>query len=478
MKKKRHRGNASGVHVPRKRHVASNTDNGSDSNNSSWIDVDDDDDVATELQEHKQNLNEFCVNVVSFLNKFQDSVMIEISAGRIAPAIVNGSLEKMKRKITTVLSRLNRSRVTEATPYDDNATSRFLDARETEVDALYERIVQVLGAQCLLRGNGTGNVAVVSSSPAKIVCTSLQSPLGVFDTCSQSVARSEGTFSRLPSSGVIDTPVRSLSADRSTRGDELNNLGLPSFLAALKPKYTDKAKRCRECGADKSLLPTYWSDSFHRTLHRLRAAIPLPTAFVARDGPAIVLRTVHAANFHYHVLKIRPDRYDDTCMRSVREYVDAELGVSERGIQRSNRTAYVSVALRGHNGPAIAVIGYLEVEPLTAIVARVYVLDVDGHLSQTHHRGRSVKYGISRIWVAIGYRRRRVGTNMLNEFRVDHSLSAHDVAFATHEIQLGDAFVRHYIDEASTLDGDDTATIFIYTNSPLWYNIQQCHNDH
>lgn len=470
MKRMRRRGNASGVSVPRKRHnyVTSNTDNQYDSN-SSW----NDDDVE-ELQQHKRNLKAFCVNIVSFLDKFQDAAMTEISSGRIAPAVVNAGLRTMGRKITDVLSRLNRSSVDETTSYDNNTTSRLLDVREADVDALYERIVRVLGPQCFLRGNGSN---VASSSLAGIFETSLQSPSRIFQPSGSSPAEifetSPQSPERIVDVSLAKSSVRSLSVDRD---EESNDHGLPSFLATLTPKDKETGKWCRGCGANRSLVPTHWSDSFHRTLHRFRAAISPPAVFVARDGPATVMRTVHAANLHYHVLRVRPGRYDDTSVRGVRELVDAELGVSETGVRRSNRTAYVSVALRRRDGPATVVIGYLEVEPLTTTGSCVYALDANGCLSETRRGGRPVSYGVSRLWVAIGYRRRRVGTNMLDTFRSDHLLHVRDIAFTVHEIQLGDAFVRRYVAATSLRDGDDdedAATVFIYTNSPAWYNLQR-----
>jgi hypothetical protein len=155
------------------------------------------------------------------------------------------------------------------------------------------------------------------------------------------------------------------------------------------------------------------------------------------------------------LLRIEPDRYSDELVRRVREYVDAELGVTETGVRRYERLVYLTVSVRR---AAATVVGYLETEPVTA----AHALGPDGRPSPD--RRRAVKHGVSRIWVAVGHRRRRVGTKMLDVFRADHGLRSRDVAFASHEIQCGDAFVRHY----SAADDEDTV-VSIYTRSPAWY---------
>ncbi|VVC24213.1 Hypothetical protein CINCED_3A004155 [Cinara cedri] len=229
--------------------------------------------------------------------------------------------------------------------------------------------------------------------------------------------------------------------------------GLPAFLAALKPKYDCfDARRCRQCHVPSSVVPAHWTDSFHRTLHRLRSAVmPPPSAFAAGRS-----------RLSYRVISIRPERYNDEWLRGVRQYVDTELGLSETGIPRYTRSAYVSLL----SGPAASVVGYLEAEP----AAVAYVLGPDGQLSAADTGRRRVRYGVSRLWVTVGYRRLGIGTTMLNAFRADHSVHGRHVAFAAHEIQFGDAFVRHYCTAAARQDPvTASADVLIYTDSSAWY---------
>lgn len=448
---KRTRCRADSPDLPRKHATAIAT-----SLNSSWEDVDSDSDaknVDTELRQHEENLNAFVLNVQSFLHELRNSVIAKAATGKVTVAAANVSLKVIIREMESVMHQLNnRPPTVTKTPTDtassgtavDETMARTLDAQEASVDVLYERVVHEFGFPSPLPPNDGCPIAPSPTPQASTIIDVSSSPPGTVATSSSSPQRSNATG------------IGQLQCEKPD--DEL-----PTFLTTLKRKYDGGGSSenwCRGCNALASLVPPQWSDSFHQTLHKLRSAMPPPSIF---EGYARAMRTVTAGRPQaYGVLRIDPDRYNDGPMRKVREYVNAELGVSERGVRPYSRFAYLSIVLRRRDGAAMAVIGYLEAEPVTAAA---YPLGTDGRLWPD--RRRPVAYGVSRLWVAVGYRRRRVGTNMLDAFRADHSLRCCDIAFAAHEIQYSDRFVRHYI--ASAVRGQEDDSVFIYTHSSAWY---------
>lgn len=373
---------------------------------SSSLPTDDGERMDTALQRHVETYNDFIVNIQVFFDGFRDLAMAEVAGGRIGAAVVNVRLKTIERQMRTELDRLTGMTVTA------NASTAVPGERDR------------------------GHVREGVTDGFHVSGSTRPEPTG-------------GRPSLAQPADVHPSPVEK-TADAT--GDD----GLPGFLAALKPK-NGGGKWCRGCDAPAFLVPAHWSDSFHRTLHVLRSAVP-PLGFA--DGVRLA-RTVDVGRGPaYRVLSIESHRYDDGLVRRVREYVDAELGVTEIGVRRYERLVYLSVT--GSRAVA-SVIGYLETEPVT----RAHALGADGRLSPDQRR--TVKRGVSRIWVAVGHRRRRVGTNMLDAFRADHGLRGRDVAFASHEIQCGDAFVRRYSAAAARSRDDEDAVVSIYTRSPAWY---------
>lgn len=449
MKRTRGRDN-----LPRKRHAAIAT-----RLNSSWEDVDSDsdaEDVDAELRKHEENLDAFVLNVQTLLDELRNSVMAKAAAGKITLATVNVSLKAIMSEMASVLHWSNNrlppvaetptvtaSAVTAAC----DTMTRTVDAQEASTDVLYERVCREFGFPS---PNDGRPIAPPPATQASAIVDISSSPPGI------AAVTPSPQWSN-------DTGIGQQQCCGEPTTDEF-----PTFLATLKPKYDrgggGNKEWCHGCNAPASLVPPQWGDSFHQTLHKLRSAMPTPSAF---EGYARATRTVTAGRPQaYGVLRIDPDQYNDGPMRVVREYVNAELGVSEHGVRSYRRFAYLSVVICRRNGAAMAVIGYLEAEPVTAAA---YLLGADGRLWPD--RRRPVKYGVSRLWVAVGYRRRRVGTNMLDAFRADRSLRCRDIAFAAHEIQYSDGFVRHYTASAvrDHREDDNDDPVLIYTHSPAWY---------
>lgn len=401
---------------------------------SPWTDADDE--AAATLRRHQETFDNFNDNIQVFVDGFRDAAVAAVADGRIAAVVANVRLGTMARDMRTQLDRLNRmvaaadiacaARERDRGRFAADTGRSLADAHEEHVDALRERFAREFGS--IMRP--AGPTAAVRSSPPQ-----------------------DGTAG---ASSVCSSPVAVMTDAAEPAVHHPHGL-LPGFLAALKPhggRATDP-EWCRGCRAPTALVPAHWSDSFHRALHALRAAVPPPAAFATG---ASEVRTVDAGRRPaYRVLRVDPDRYDDGPVRSVREYVNVELGVNECGVRPFDRLVYLTVTARCRG---TAVIGYLETEPVT----EAYALGADGRPSRDDRR--AVKRGVSRIWVAVGHRRRRLGTNMLDAFRADHRLRGRDVAFASHEILAGDAFVRHYVTAAAR--GQDAA-VLIYTRSPAWY---------
>lgn len=498
-------------------------------NSSSWEDDVADGDEDAKLWQHDRNLDEFRSNVPSFLDEFRD-----VAAGEICASTANAEPLALTREMEAVsrpFNRLHLKRQTQTTPsvYGcDTEMVRLLAEQEASADAFCERnfgpLLQQRGDPAVARpppenvsvmpvSHATPSTSAIVAMPSAYsgVSFTLPSPSWIASATSPSpmqqlpsrTLRSSCTSPPLefaptrPSTSSVESPspvriasvslqsrpeiasvhlspcgivsgepIRSADDERwsTTTGDAAKGDGLPAFLAALKSKYDDDDGHwCSECGVPASLVPAHWSDSFHRSLHQLRSAIPAPSALA--DG-IVQTWTVNTTGVGGGYSVFRIDRYDGEPMRRVRAYVDAELGVSETGFRWNKRLAYVSTTIRRRRGEA-TVIGYLEVEPVTELA---YVLMDDGHTLSPDGR-RPVKYGVARLWVALGHRRRRVGTNMLNAFRAEHLVRGRDMAFAAHEIQFGDTFVRHYRANARSTqedDGDDAA-VLIYNTSTAWY---------
>lgn len=455
------------TNLPRKRRSGDDGNDGR-SNCSPCEDTSDD---RTEWRRPEQV---FTGTAERFFDRFRDSVVSMITTGGFNRSFLNGSLVTLSNEMTAVLpSRTNQ--ITDAHAARDYAatTKQWLVAAwEANVLALYDRIADQL-AWLTSRHTPDGSPNCGSPTPTGSVARTLSPPpsssvmvrsLSPFETIDKPTSLSGSVVKSQPSPylmSVTDKPASTVISISGSGERVAAHEGLPAFLAALKPKHDGfDGRRCRQCRVSASLVPVHWSDTLHRMLHLLRGASMPPPRFV--NHPRIT---------SYRVIKINQDKYNDDRLRGIREYVDTELGVSETGIRRNTRSAYLSVL----SNVAESVVGYLEVEPATV----AYVLGSDGQLSSTDVRRRRVKYGASRLWVAVGFRRQGIGTAMLNEFRADRSVLGRHVAFAPHEIQFGDAFVRHYCSAAAAKDAaavqqDSVAAaaraeVLIYTSSPAWY---------
>lgn len=447
---------------------------------SSWEDVDDDED-GEELRQHVANLDDFCTNIGPFLDGFLNEALTGAAADRLALEPINARLERIVQEMLD--ARIGPTVVAEtSTPERHNladgaaAVASLVAAREAIADALHERITRELGVQqppawinaaatSLWLSPEIDSSATATSpqlSPEIYISAAAMPPQLSPKIDTPAAATSQQLSPECYNPATEPTSENAVARRLSTPANEMCDHGsLPAFLASLKP-YTkgDGEQRmwCHGCDAPASAVPSQWSDLFHQTLHRLRSVVPPASVF------ADVSRTVARAGPH-QVILVDGGRNRSDCgpMRDLRAYVDAELGVSEAGIRRCERPVYMWTTATGRRGGLI--VGYLEVEPLTT---GAHVFGPEGQPSLDDRR-RPVKYGVARLWVAVGHRRRRIATGMLDAFRVDRSLLGSDIAFAAHEIQLGVAFVCHYYSAAAAQNQGNDSTILIYTTSSAWY---------
>lgn len=385
------------------------------------------DDGDETLGRHERYAIAFRRNIRTFLSNMRAQVLA-----------INDRVATAAREMTAKWERMDRP---VPLPGDSAGMARWLDAEEARVDEQWRCAALALGREpCSDSSSGKAE-----SSTKEVALSAPLTLMNSRETADDLTSEGSTTTKRLDQ--LVSAEVRRTSSDA------------PAFLTSLRPKNVG-GKRCRSCGVPTSLIPSHWSESYHGLLDELagglrlraqwlrRAVVEVRAAVTARPGGGLV----------YRVLRVVDGAYDSQALRNVRAYVAAELGVSETGIRRYGRVAYLSVMRK--RGAVARVIGYLEAEP----VAVAHALLADGQVSATERR--VVKFGVSRLWVALPHRRCRVATTMLDAFRGDHALCRSDLAFAPHQAQFGGghAFVRSY---ARSNDRDYPPAV--YTTSTAWY---------
>lgn len=216
---------------------------------------------------------------------------------------------------------------------------------------------------------------------------------------------------------------------------ELSNGALvPAFLSTLNPKYE---KKVCACGITTSEIPLYWTESFHDILHNNIHKLFFKS--IISDNDFINFKE---NNLSYRILILHMNNYNDKYIQksvnNIDDFVSLEYGISKIGI-RSYKDTTIYLALL----PNFKAIGYLEVEPIQT----AYKYNQHEPVSEIT---MSAKFGVSKLWVLIKYRNKKVDINLLEVLREKENLQKEDLAFSLNGC-LGVQFIQEYIGNTNIL---------------------------
>lgn len=212
-----------------------------------------------------------------------------------------------------------------------------------------------------------------------------------------------------------------------------NNQNISLFnISNIKSKTNDKP--CR-CGIFPSQVPSFWNDLLHESLHQNLHKLQFKM-LTAID----VVSKINDNGFLYDIIQINENYYNDKnlklALNNIQDYISLELDISKNNISNLNHSIFLAII------PNSNIIGYLEIEPLEN--ACIYK---NNQLSEDLI---SVKFGVSKLWVMVKYRKCGVATKLLKHFSNKENLKSNDIAFAYHR-NYGIQFIKKYFAKNSVL---------------------------
>ncbi|XP_050546765.1 uncharacterized protein MAL13P1.304-like [Daktulosphaira vitifoliae] len=188
------------------------------------------------------------------------------------------------------------------------------------------------------------------------------------------------------------------------------------------------------CGIYKSQIPCSWSKQLHAEIHDNLQKI------LCKD---ISLKNANQVSINgsiYFIVKICNSNLNDKniikTVSNVRQFISLELDNTKkkRTFSKSNYAIYLAVH------PNLTVVGYLEVEKLTKACTLI-----NGKFTNDLV---SVKFGVTKLWVMVSFRRNGIATKLLQQFQKDEQLNLKDIAF-TYDGLNGLNFIKKYFSNES-----------------------------
>jgi len=200
----------------------------------------------------------------------------------------------------------------------------------------------------------------------------------------------------------------------------------------LKPKKVEKP--C-QCGIFPSQVPSFWTDSMHKSLHRNLHKLQFKSQI-----PVYIANKINDNGLLFNIIKVT-NNCDDINLRftlkNIKHFINLEIDFSKKSINNNvNHSIFLAV------NPEFKIIGYLEIEPLTN--ACIY------QNNQLSKKLIAVKFGVSKVWVMVKYRNNGVATKLLKQFCDEEHLKTNDIAFSFHG-NHGISFIKKYFGNNSVL---------------------------
>ncbi|XP_050420446.1 putative uncharacterized protein DDB_G0282499 isoform X1 [Adelges cooleyi] len=191
------------------------------------------------------------------------------------------------------------------------------------------------------------------------------------------------------------------------------------------------------CGIFKSQIPSCWTGKLHNLIHENLYKLN----FKPHESLKVVER-VSQKEFSYDIIKTTNISSSSNknvlkVLEIYEEFINLELNFVKSTVG-GNRDFYVYLAIH----PNSTVVGYLKVETLK----NACTLD-KGKLTDNLV---VVKFGVSKLWVMVSYRRLGIATKLLQRFQDDEKLSNDSIAFAHHG-STGIEFINNYFSNNSIL---------------------------